>query len=196
MIDLGRSCTRHRPALVDFVDRGEVRPETKAALAHLDRCERCTAAIESTVLTITAIRRYADSLDAAGPAPDAWPRLAARVTSWRRRPVSMSPLTGVAMRVAMVVAIVLPFRLGPGELGRASGSAGAGLSAINTEQPDAIRVADRASRRQTSTEDATSSIADDGSDLVGVRVIVLDDVVVTTKEVAQAKPIIRLGGRI
>lgn len=196
MIDLGRSCTRHRPALVDFVDHGEVGPGTQAALAHLDRCERCTAAIESTVLTITAVRRYADTLDAAGPSPDAWPRLAARVTSWRRRPISMSPLTGIAMSIAMVVALILPFRLGPGELGRASGSAGTGHSAATTEQPDAIRVADRAGRRQSSFEDPSSSIADDGSELVGARVIVLDDVVVTMKEVSPTRPMIRPGARI
>ena len=97
----------------------------------------------------------------------------------------------------MVVAVIVPFRLGPGELGRASGSVGTGLTSINTEGPDAIRVAEYASRRQASTQDVSSAVEDDGSDLVGVRVVVLDDVVVTTKEVAQAnKPIVRVSGRI
>ena len=197
MIDLGRSCSRYRPALIDFVDHGEIRAETSEALRHLDRCERCREAIESTVLTITAIRRYADSLDGIQPAPDAWPRLAARVTTWRRRPVAMSPVAGLAMSVAVVVALVLPFRLGPGDLSRASGSADiVGPAAQNTAQPDAIRLADRASRRRVPlVEEQASSTSADGAQLVGARVVVLDDIVVTTKEVAQTRPNIPLGWR-
>jgi hypothetical protein len=112
VIDLGRACSRHRPVLVDFVDRSEVRPETAAALRHLDDCRRCTDAVESTLLTITALRRLADDVELAEPRPDAWPRLRARITSLRRRPAVMSPLAGVAMSFAIVGVLVLPFRLG------------------------------------------------------------------------------------
>ncbi len=80
MIDLGGSCNRHRPLLVDFVDRGEVQPGTSAALAHLDRCARCLAAIESTMLTITALRRLGDAAIEAEPRSDAWPQLDAGAT--------------------------------------------------------------------------------------------------------------------
>ena len=111
MIDLGRSCNRHRPVLVDFVDRGEVRPETGAALAHLDRCRRCTEAIEATMLTITALRRLGDDAAAYEPAADAWPRLRLRIEGWRRRPALASPMLGVAMSFAIVAALALPFRL-------------------------------------------------------------------------------------
>ena len=119
MIDLGRSCARFRPLLVDFVDRGEVRPETAGALAHLDRCTRCTEAIESTVLTITALRRIGDDAAAAAaePEPDAWPRLRVRIEGWKRRPRVMSPLAGVAMSFAIVTVLVLPIRLGGSLLG-------------------------------------------------------------------------------
>jgi len=114
VIDLGRSCSRHRPLLVDFVDRGEVRPDTVAALAHLDRCRRCTEAIESTLLTITALRRLGDEVAVAEPSADAWPRLRIRITRWPRRPVVMSPLAGVAMSFAIVAVLALPFRLDGG----------------------------------------------------------------------------------
>jgi len=114
VIDLGRSCTRYRPLLVDFVDRGEVSPETGAALAHLDRCGRCTEAIESTMLTITAIRRLGDDAATVEPSADAWPRLRVRITRWRRRPALMSPLAGMAMSVAMVALLAMPFRLAGG----------------------------------------------------------------------------------
>lgn len=114
MIDLARACARYRPLLVDFVDRGEVSPATGAALAHLDRCARCTEAIESTMLTITALRRIGDDAEAAAAEPegDAWPRLRVRIESWHRRPVVMSPLTGIAMSFALVAVLVLPVRLG------------------------------------------------------------------------------------
>ncbi|MBA2721218.1 MAG: zf-HC2 domain-containing protein [Chloroflexi bacterium] len=114
MIDLSRGCARFRPVLVDFVDRGDVAPETGAALAHLDRCPRCTKAIESTMLTITALRRIGDEAAALAeePAAEAWPRLRVRIESLRRRPVVMSPLTGIAMSFALVAVLVLPVRFG------------------------------------------------------------------------------------
>ena len=119
MIDLGRGCARFRPLLVDFVDRGEVHPETGGALAHLDRCSRCTEAIESTVLTITALRRIGNDAAsaAAEPEPDAWPRLRVRIEGWKRRPRVMSPLAGAAMSFAIVAVLVMPVRLGGSLLG-------------------------------------------------------------------------------
>ena len=112
MIDLTRSCSRHRTALFDFVDHGEVRPETAAALAHLDRCSRCTEDVESTMLTITALRRMGDEASDVEPPPDAWPRLRIRIQAWRRRPAVMSPLAGLAMSFAIVAVLVLPVHLG------------------------------------------------------------------------------------
>ena len=112
MIDLGRGCSRYRPVLVDFVDRGEVRPETGAALAHLDRCARCTEVVESTMLTITALRRIGDEAARAEPPEDAWPRLRIRIQGWHRRPATMSPLAGIAMSFAIVAVLVLPVNIG------------------------------------------------------------------------------------
>lgn len=112
MIDLTRACSRHRSVLIDFVDRGEVRPETGAALAHLDRCMRCTEIVEGTMLTITALRRMGDEAAAVEPPADAWPRLRIRIQGWHRRPAIMSPLAGVAMSFAIVAVLVLPIRLG------------------------------------------------------------------------------------
>ena len=116
MIDLGRSCSRYRRLLVDFVDHGEVGPFTADGLAHLEHCPRCTEMVESTVLAITALRRLGNDLGDIEPEPDAWPRLRARITGWRR-PVVMSPLAGVAMSIGIVLVLVLPVRLGrSGEL--------------------------------------------------------------------------------
>ncbi len=112
MIDLGRSCARHRPLLIDFVDRGEIRPGTGAALAHLDGCSRCTDVIESTMLTITALRRLGDEVAAVEPRADAWPRLRARLSSWRfDRVASSMPLARVVLTVSLAALLVVPIRL-------------------------------------------------------------------------------------
>jgi hypothetical protein len=109
VIDLGRSCSRHRSALVDFVDHGEISDGTGRAFAHLEHCARCRDALESTALAITALRRFGDDLQAVEPPADAWPRLRARITT--RRPMLMSPIAGAAMSVAIVAMLALPFRL-------------------------------------------------------------------------------------
>jgi anti-sigma factor RsiW len=117
VIDIARSCNRYRPLLVDFVDHGEVRPETAAALAHLDRCDRCTDAIEGTMRTITALRRLGEATLAFEPQAEAWPRLRSRLQAAKpRRPAIMSPLAGVAMSFAIVAVLVVPFGLGGGTL--------------------------------------------------------------------------------
>jgi len=79
VIELRGACERHRPALIDFVDRGDIAPGTAKALAHLDRCSRCTEDLESTLLAITALRRIGDDLARVEPSADAWPRLRARL---------------------------------------------------------------------------------------------------------------------
>jgi anti-sigma factor RsiW len=138
VIDLGRSCNRHRALLVDFLDRGEVRPGTASALAHLDRCDRCIEAIESTLLTITALRRLGDAVSESEPRADAWPRLRVRIQSLGpRRPRVMSPLAGVAMSFGLVAVLILPFRFGGG------GLLGPVASPVIDRSSGAVTLADR-----------------------------------------------------
>jgi len=114
VIDRGRACGRYRPALLDFVDRGEiVYPYTSQALAHLDRCERCTLELEATVLAITALRRLGEDAGRMEPSADAWPQLRARLDRWRpARWAIMSPTAGAIMSMALVAVLVAPIRLG------------------------------------------------------------------------------------
>ena len=85
----------------------------RTALAHLDRCGRCTEELESMVLTITALRRLGDDVARAEPEPDAWPRLRARLDRLNpKRWVIMSPSTGMVMSVALVAVLVAPLQLG------------------------------------------------------------------------------------
>jgi len=159
VIDLGRGCTRYRPVLIDFVDRGEVRPETGAALAHLDRCTRCTEIIESTMLTITALRRLGDDAAAAEPGADAWPRLRVRIQGWRRRPITMSPLAGIAMSFAIVAVLVLPVGgsgsiLGP--VATPGGEAGPATTIVDRQIEEAYLASIR--QRALPGDDAASAV--------------------------------------
>ena len=188
MIDLGRGCARFRPVLVDFVDRGEVRPETGAALAHLDRCTRCTEAIESTMLTITALRRIGDDAAAVADEPegDAWPRLRVRIESWRRRPAVMSPLSGIAMSFALVAVLVLPVRLGGTLVGPVATPRPASASTA-TVVDRRIEAAYIAAVRQGSLAPAESSKSD-ASTAGSYPRIYPDNYRPTRKEVGPAEP--------
>jgi hypothetical protein len=105
------SCRIHRPVLLDFVDRGEVAPSAAPAMAHLERCHRCTRELEATVRTITAMRRLGAEAALVEPSPDAWSHLraqlersraATRRTSWLWR-VRLGSMMASALIVALVV---------------------------------------------------------------------------------------------
>lgn len=186
MIDLTRGCARHRPVLIDFVDRGDVRPETAAALAHLDRCMRCTEAIESTMLTITALRRLGDDAADAEPASDAWPRLRVRIERWPRRPAVMSPLAGIAMSFAIVAVLVLPVRMSGTLIGPVATPPATRGSTANVVDRR-IEAAYIASVRQGSLAPADSLQAAAGTVSSYPR-IYPDNIRPTRKEVGPAEP--------
>lgn len=105
-------CGRFRESLVAFVDRRETRPDTDAALDHLERCRTCVRELEDTALAIAALRRFERESRMIEPAPDAWARLRARVDRpreavWRWR----ASLAGLALSGALVAMI-----MGPGAL--------------------------------------------------------------------------------
>jgi anti-sigma factor RsiW len=116
VIDPTGSCRRHRAALIDFVDRGDLSDSAEAAFSHLERCSRCVTELEATALTITALRRLGDAMARQEPRPDAWPRLRDRITRRGRvRSILMSPATGMAMSLAIVAVMVIPLSFGAGE---------------------------------------------------------------------------------
>jgi hypothetical protein len=105
-------CRRHRAALVDFVDRGEIEPRTRAALAHLEVCRSCEVELERTAQAITALRRLGLEAAMAEPSADAWPRLRARVTSPSAGGLRWgSGLGATVVGAALVAAIGLPMAL-------------------------------------------------------------------------------------
>jgi hypothetical protein len=57
VIGASSACRRHRPVLVDLVDRGERSAATPAALDHLGGCRPCERELTELALTISALRR-------------------------------------------------------------------------------------------------------------------------------------------
>ena len=191
MIDRNRGCARFRPALIDFVDRGEVRVDTATALAHLDVCSSCTDVVEATMLTVTALRRMGDEAGSIEPRSDAWPRLRARLEGWRRRPwrrrpALLSPLMGLAMSVAIVTVLILPFQLGGSFRGPIDSPQG-GNSTIASLADRQIEAAYIASVRSAGPA-ADDSAAERESSIGSYPRNYPDNYRPTRKEVGQAAP--------
>jgi anti-sigma factor RsiW len=163
VIELGRGCTRYRPLLIDFVDRGEVRAETSAALAHLDRCSRCIEAVEATMLTITALRRMGDEAADEAPDADAWPRLKVRIQRWPRRPKVMSPIAGIAMSFAIVAVLVLPVPLGGTLIGPVTTPAPAAAPATHDLRIEAAYIASIRQASLSGSSDLAANVTASGS---------------------------------
>ena len=99
-------CDRHRPVLVDFIDRGERGPATPDALEHLDRCAACEREMSELALTIVALRRTAAEIRAVPVPVIASARIAAlrrRRDPWRWR-LQLGSLVASTALAALVVA--------------------------------------------------------------------------------------------
>jgi hypothetical protein len=112
VIELRGGCRRHRAALTDFVDRGLLGASAKAAFDHLERCDACVIELESTALTIMALRRLGDAMARYEPRPDAWPRLRARIEAggaarFRGRTTRAAHLAGAALVGCLVASVAL-----------------------------------------------------------------------------------------
>jgi hypothetical protein len=102
-------CERYRDALLDFVDRHEIKPATAAALDHLGRCRDCARELEVTALAIVGLRRLYGEVAALEPPIDAWDRLRSRVTRPTVPVYSVrSPVMGMLAALAIVIAVSVP----------------------------------------------------------------------------------------
>jgi hypothetical protein len=107
---IGRNrCEGYRDALLDFVDRREIRPATASALDHLGRCANCARDLEVTALAIVGLRRLYDEVGALEPPTDAWDRLRSRITRPSAPVYSVrSPVMGMLAALAIVIAVTAP----------------------------------------------------------------------------------------
>ncbi len=113
MIRRAAACDRHRPALLDFVDRGERGPDAAAAFDHLSTCDLCERELTEIALAIVALRRVRDEAQAV-PVPVVSGERVARLMARRADPWRWRLQLGSLLASAAIAAIVVAPRVGVG----------------------------------------------------------------------------------
>jgi hypothetical protein len=78
------ACVIHRPALVDFVERHAIGPDSPAALDHLARCTPCERDLTDVAQTVIALRRLAARAGEVEAPVDGWATLRERIERSQR----------------------------------------------------------------------------------------------------------------
>jgi predicted anti-sigma-YlaC factor YlaD len=130
------ACVIYRPALLDFVERRALGPESPAALDHLARCERCERDLSEVAQTIIALRRLGERARQVEAPADGWPSLrdrlersqrAADEAARRLRRAFGSAIVGIAV-VAFVAVTSLTGTVTTGLVDRPAIASGARLA--------------------------------------------------------------------
>ena len=127
------ACVVYRPALLDFVERRTLGPDSPAALDHLARCERCERDLSEVAQTIIALRRLGERARQVEAPADGWPTLRERLERSQRaadeaarrlRRAFGSAIVGIAV-VAVVAVSSLTGTVTTGLVDRPAVAAGA-----------------------------------------------------------------------
>lgn len=78
------ACVVHRPALIDFVERQALGPDSPAALDHLARCGPCERDLTEVAQTVIALRRLAARASKVEAPADGWTTLRERLERSQR----------------------------------------------------------------------------------------------------------------
>ena len=78
------ACVVHRPALVDFVERHALGPDSPAALEHLARCTPCERDLTEVAQTVIALRRLGVRAGEVQAPADGWTTLRERIERSQR----------------------------------------------------------------------------------------------------------------
>ena len=106
-------CDRHRPALLDLVDRGERGDGIGEALDHLALCPACEREMTEVALAVHALRRVGREVRAA-PVPVVGAERVARLATRRRDRWGWRLQLGSLAAGAALVAVVVAPRVGVG----------------------------------------------------------------------------------
>jgi hypothetical protein len=78
------ACLVHRPALVDFVERHALGPDSPAALDHLARCAPCERDLTEVAQTVFALRRLGARAGEVEAPADGWAMIRERIERSQR----------------------------------------------------------------------------------------------------------------
>ena len=107
------ACRGHAAGLTALAANREPVPHRTALVAHLDRCDRCTAELQDLTLTVMALRRIGALPNDLSVGASAWPRLRARIERSRASAAALAwrwraTLAGLAASTLVVAAVVAP----------------------------------------------------------------------------------------
>jgi hypothetical protein len=107
------ACVVHRPALIDFVERRALGPESPAALDHLARCGRCERDLTAVAQTVIALRRLGAYAGTVQAPIDGWPTLRERLERSQRAADEAArrfrrAFGGAIVAIAVVVLVAVP----------------------------------------------------------------------------------------
>jgi ribosomal protein L34E len=122
------ACVIHRPALVDFVERQALGPDSPAALDHLARCAPCERDLSEVAQTVIALRRLGAHAREVEAPLDGWATLRARIERSQRAADDAArrfrrAFGGAVVAIAIVAMVAIPSLTGTVTTGLDSGIA-------------------------------------------------------------------------
>lgn len=107
------ACVVHRPALVDFIERQALGPDSPAALDHLARCRACEQDLTEVAQTVFALRRLGARAGEVEAPADGWPTLRARIERSQRAADEAArrfrrAFGGAVVAIAVAVLVAVP----------------------------------------------------------------------------------------
>lgn len=106
-------CAAYRPALIDFVERHPLGPDSPAALDHLARCRSCERDLTEVTQTVIALRRIGERAGAVEAPSDGWTALRVRLERSQRAADDAArrlrrAFGGAVVAIALVVLVAVP----------------------------------------------------------------------------------------
>ncbi|OGO59048.1 MAG: hypothetical protein A2V85_01435 [Chloroflexi bacterium RBG_16_72_14] len=148
-------CDRHRPALLDLVDRGERGAATDPALDHLAVCRACEQELTQVALAVHALRRVGREIRAV-PVPVVAAERVVRLATRRRDAWSWRLQLGSLAAGAAIVAVMVAPRVGVGP-------SPAYTDSLMPDRPAAIATLWRAAEARIAASPDSSSVSATGT---------------------------------
>jgi hypothetical protein len=106
-------CAIHRLALIDFVERRALGPDSPAALDHLARCATCERDLTEVAQTVIALRRLGERAGEVEAPADGWPTLRERLERSQRAADEAArrfrrAFGGAVVAIAVVALVAVP----------------------------------------------------------------------------------------
>jgi predicted anti-sigma-YlaC factor YlaD len=129
------ACVVHRPALIDFVERRAIGPDSSAALDHLARCGPCERDLTEVAQTVIALRRLGERASEVEIPHDGWPTLRERLERSQRAADDAARRFRRAFGGAVVAMVVVAMVAIPSLTGTVTSGLDEGVAVVPGDRP-------------------------------------------------------------